>query len=115
MTGGIAMNLRKRPSDVRITQSGKPIQSVGRQRFKVAANDMATPAQLALVAQNLSNAAIARRLYLCSKTVDHHASAILTKLGIASRREVADAARKLGIELVADKRATTALAAERRI
>jgi DNA-binding CsgD family transcriptional regulator len=70
---------------------------------------------LALVAQNLSNAAIARRLYLSSKTVDHHASAILTKLGIASRREVADAARKLGIELVADKRAATAPAAERRI
>jgi ATP/maltotriose-dependent transcriptional regulator MalT len=59
---------------------------------------------LALVAQNLSNAAIARRLYLSAKTVDHHASAILTKLGIASRREAADAARRLGIELMELKR-----------
>jgi DNA-binding CsgD family transcriptional regulator len=55
---------------------------------------------LTLVAQNLSNPAIAQRLYLSAKTVDHHASAILTKLGIASRREAADAARRLGIELV---------------
>ena len=60
---------------------------------------------LSLVAQNLSNAAIARRLYLSAKTVDHHASAILSKLGIASRREAAGAARRLGIELVERKQA----------
>jgi len=60
---------------------------------------------LTLVAQNLSNAAIARRLYLSAKTVDHHASAILAKLGIASRREAADAARRFGIELSEHKRA----------
>jgi len=59
---------------------------------------------LALVAENLSNAAIARRLYLSAKTVDHHASAILMKLGIASRRDAADAARRLGIELIERKR-----------
>jgi DNA-binding NarL/FixJ family response regulator len=59
---------------------------------------------LTLVAQNLSNAAIARRLYLSAKTIDHHASAILAKLGIASRREAADAARRLGIELSEHKR-----------
>jgi ATP/maltotriose-dependent transcriptional regulator MalT len=70
---------------------------------------------LALVAQNLSNAAIARRLYLSSKTVDHHASAILTKLGIASRREAGDAARRLGIEFAERKRATAALTSEGRI
>jgi len=46
-----------------------------------------------------SRAAIARRLYLSAKTVDHHASAILSKLGIASRREAAAAARRLGIEV----------------
>jgi ATP/maltotriose-dependent transcriptional regulator MalT len=70
---------------------------------------------LALVAQNLSNVAIARRLYLSSKTVDHHASAILTKLGIASRRDAADAARRLGIEFVDRKRATATLTSEGRI
>ena len=59
---------------------------------------------LALVAQDLSNAAIARRLYLSAKTVDHHASAILMKLGIASRRDAANAARRLGIELIVRQR-----------
>jgi len=70
---------------------------------------------LALLAENLSNAAIARRLCLSTKTVDHHASAILTKLGIASRREAADAARRLGIEFVAGKRVTAAPSSEGRI
>ena len=59
---------------------------------------------LTLVAQNLSNAAIASRLYLSAKTIDHHASAILAKLGVASRREAADAAHRLGIELSTHKR-----------
>jgi DNA-binding NarL/FixJ family response regulator len=60
---------------------------------------------LRLIAQNLSNAAIARRLFVSAKTVDHHASAILAKLGIGSRREAADAARRLGIELTESERA----------
>jgi ATP/maltotriose-dependent transcriptional regulator MalT len=64
---------------------------------------------LSLVAQNLSNAAIARRLYLSAKTIDHHTSAILTKLGIASRREAADAARRLAVELVEHPRLPAAL------
>lgn len=59
---------------------------------------------LGLVTQELSNAAIARRLYLSAKTVDHHVSAILGKLGIVSRREAAGAARRLGIELREHKR-----------
>lgn len=64
---------------------------------------------LALVAQDLSNAAIARRLYLSAKTVDHHASAILSKLGIASRRDAAAAARSLGIELIERRRSAAAV------
>jgi DNA-binding CsgD family transcriptional regulator len=64
---------------------------------------------LALVAQDLSNAAIARRLYLSAKTVDHHASAILSKLGITSRRDAAVAARRLGIELIERKRSLAAV------
>jgi DNA-binding NarL/FixJ family response regulator len=64
---------------------------------------------LSLVAQNLSNAAIARRLYLSAKTVDHHTSAILTKLGIESRREAAEAARRVGIELVEPKKPLASL------
>lgn len=69
---------------------------------------------LALVAQDLSNAAIARRLYLSAKTVDHHASAILSKLGIASRRDAAAAARRLGIELLERKRSQAAVSSSTR-
>ena len=61
---------------------------------------------LALITRDLSNADIARRLYLSRKTVDHHASAILMKLNIGSRRQAADAARKLGIELIQKTRAS---------
>jgi DNA-binding CsgD family transcriptional regulator/tetratricopeptide (TPR) repeat protein len=40
---------------------------------------------LALMSQGLRNAAIARRLFVSTKTIDHHVSAILAKLGVASR------------------------------
>jgi DNA-binding CsgD family transcriptional regulator len=69
---------------------------------------------LALVAQDLSNAAIAKRLYLSAKTVDHHASAILSKLGIASRREAAEAAYKLGIELIERRKSPVDLSSSSR-
>ena len=50
---------------------------------------------LDLLAQGMRNAAIAKRLFLSTKTVDHHVSAILTKLGVPSREEaVAFAQRK---------------------
>jgi DNA-binding NarL/FixJ family response regulator len=48
---------------------------------------------LALIAQGLSNAQIAARLHLSAKTVDHHVSAILAKLGVASRTAAAALAR----------------------
>ncbi len=44
---------------------------------------------LALVAEGLSNAQIARRLYISAKTVSVHVSAILRKLGASSRTEAA--------------------------
>jgi DNA-binding CsgD family transcriptional regulator/tetratricopeptide (TPR) repeat protein len=40
---------------------------------------------LALMSEGLRNAAIARRLFVSTKTIDHHVSAILTKLGVHSR------------------------------
>lgn len=54
-------------------------------------------AVLALVTQGLRNADIARRLFVSEKTVDHHVSAILGKLGVRSRGEAAAAAHRLGL------------------
>jgi DNA-binding CsgD family transcriptional regulator len=42
---------------------------------------------LMLLAQGLRNAVIAKRLFVSTKTVDHHVSAILLKLGVRSRAE----------------------------
>jgi DNA-binding CsgD family transcriptional regulator/tetratricopeptide (TPR) repeat protein len=49
---------------------------------------------LALLSEGLRNIAIARRLFVSTKTVDHHVSAILTKLGVPSRAEAVAIARK---------------------
>ena len=53
---------------------------------------------LALVTEGLRNADIAQRLFVSTKTVDHHVSAILAKLGVRSRAEAARAAARLGID-----------------
>ncbi|TAJ99197.1 MAG: LuxR family transcriptional regulator [Chloroflexota bacterium] len=54
---------------------------------------------LGLIAAGLSNQAIAARLFLSSRTVDHHVSAILGKLRVARRGDAPSAAAALGIEL----------------
>ncbi|MHC1558770.1 helix-turn-helix transcriptional regulator [Actinomycetospora sp. C-140] len=54
--------------------------------------DGLTPRQadiLALLADGLTNAQIAERLVLSVRTVDHHVSAVLDKLGVGSRAEAA--------------------------
>jgi len=48
---------------------------------------------LALLAEGLTNPEIAQRLVLSVRTVDHHVAAILTKLGVSSRREAVLATR----------------------
>jgi DNA-binding NarL/FixJ family response regulator len=44
---------------------------------------------LALLREGLRNADIAARLHIADKTVDHHVSAILGKLGVRTRQEAA--------------------------
>ena len=52
---------------------------------------------LPLLTQGLRNAEIAKRLVLSPKTVDHHVSAILRKLGVSTRGQVGMAAGRFGL------------------
>ena len=54
---------------------------------------------LQLVTEGLRNADIAERLFLSPKTIDHHVSAILGKLGVNRRTEAAHAAARVGIDI----------------
>ncbi len=46
-----------------------------------------------LLAEGMTNAEIAAKTFLSVRTVDHHVSAILDKLGVSSRREAIAASR----------------------
>jgi DNA-binding CsgD family transcriptional regulator len=52
---------------------------------------------LPLLTQGLRNAEIAQRLVITPKTVDHHVSSILRKLGITNRGQAGSAATQLGV------------------
>ena len=52
---------------------------------------------LRLVAAGKRNADVAAELVLSRRTVDHHVSAILRKLGVRTRGEAAAAAAELGV------------------
>jgi DNA-binding NarL/FixJ family response regulator len=57
-----------------------------------------TPRQvevLDLLAAGATNGEIAETLVIAPKTVEHHVSAVLAKLGVTSRREAAAAAARL--------------------
>jgi DNA-binding NarL/FixJ family response regulator len=52
---------------------------------------------LALLAQGLRNAEIAKQLVVSTRTVDHHVSSILAKLDVRSRYDAGQRASALGI------------------
>ena len=52
---------------------------------------------LSRVADGMSNAQIGTALFISAKTVDHHVSSILLKLGVASRAEAGRLARSQGL------------------
>jgi len=52
---------------------------------------------LALLSEGLANHEISRRLFISERTVDHHVSAVLSKIGVPSRMAAAREARRMGI------------------
>jgi DNA-binding CsgD family transcriptional regulator len=70
-------------------------------RAATRANEAALTARelevLRLISSGLRNADVAERLYLSTRTVDHHVSAILRKLHVRSRGEAVAAAGRLGL------------------
>jgi DNA-binding CsgD family transcriptional regulator len=86
----VARRLRER--GVRIARGPRP--STSDNPAQLTARELEV---LALVAEGLRNADIARRLFLSEKTVGHHVSAVLRKLDARTRGEAGATAVRLGL------------------
>jgi DNA-binding CsgD family transcriptional regulator len=81
---------RRPPAVTRIPRGPRP-----QTRENVAGLPERQQEVVALLAQGMTNAEIARRLVVSVRTVDDHVTAVLAKLGVASRREVLRRAAEL--------------------
>ena len=54
---------------------------------------------LALLSEGLPDREISRRLFISERTVHHHVSAVLAKIGVSSRTAAAREAARMGIEV----------------
>ena len=68
-----------------------------RNQLIVAGRDIREHEVLDLIVDGRTNAEIAEQLFISAKTVDHHVSAVLAKLGAPSRSVAASEAVRLGL------------------
>jgi DNA-binding CsgD family transcriptional regulator len=91
----LAAIIRRRLRDLGATKIPRgPRAQTARNPAGLTAREMEV---LALLAEGRTNLQLARRLHLSTKTVGHHVSAILEKLGVRSRAEAVANAYTLGI------------------
>ena len=81
-----ALGVRSIPAGPRSATRGDPLGLTRREREV-----------LEEICAGQTNAAIAAKLFISAKTVDHHVSAVLAKLGAPNRNAAASQAAKLGL------------------
>jgi DNA-binding CsgD family transcriptional regulator/tetratricopeptide (TPR) repeat protein len=93
--GAVARRIRQRMKD--LGHRAAPIGARASTREHPMGLTRREDEVLALVCEGLTNDEIAARLVVSTRTVDHHVSAVLAKLGVGSRGAAAVRARKLGL------------------